>query len=139
MAESGDINFYRIPPSQRKNNFSPIGIQTHKIVHHERFCDLKKFTFVPNELEVPGAETLLPVHELFGYTEMNFFHPDRKFSEDFQMPPSDIIQFLKALEKIATNDRQKAFISSVRPELFFKCVLLTKNDLKQYEKFLIDK
>lgn len=117
------------------------GIMTHKIVHHERFCDLKKFTFVPRALQSPDSSTestLLPVHELFGYSKMDFFEEDNKFSGDFKMIPSDIVELLDALKKIGNTDQHRKLIDSIRPENFFKSVLLKKNDVKRYETFLID-
>jgi len=114
-------------------------IRTTKIVHSERFCDLKKFTFVPNKLNfIPIGSTkstsLVPIHELFGYSEA-VFAPEGKTSEDFNFLPSEIVQVLEVLEEIACTNEQKIRVKSVQPDKFFECVLLTKNDAKRYEQF----
>jgi hypothetical protein len=115
-------------------------MKLHKIVHSERFCDLKKYIYVPKELnedETNDSSSIIPVHELFGYSLSHL--NDRKFNVDFHLLPSEIVEMLYALKLIAKTYEQKSLVESIKPNKFFTNVLLTKNDVKNYEKFLIEK
>ncbi len=82
--------------------------------------------------------SLLPIHELFGYSEA-VFRPEGRISEDFNLLPGEIVQVLEGLAEIACTAEQKLLVKCVQPVEFFECVLLTKNDVKRYEQFLIAK
>jgi superfamily II RNA helicase len=113
------------------------GITTNLVVHKERFCDLKKFTFVPSKVECDLSSNLIPVHELFGYSEKNV--ELNKYSQDFHLLPSEIVELIQTLNDIAESQEQKELVKSIEPENFFKCVLLNKSDIKEYERFLMNK
>ena len=107
------------------------GIKLNKIVHNERFCDLKKYIFSPIE-----ENKLIPMHELFGYSEKQLKNDD--IAEEFHLLPSEIVEILDALEKICSNSEQKILIESIKPSKFFQNVIIKKNDVKKYEQFVMD-
>ena len=110
------------------------GLKINKIVHKERFCDLKKFLFVPKK--VSANPFLLEIHELFGYSKENF--TENSLSQDFHLMPSEIVSILSSLQKICSvDDTKKQLFKTILPNKFFECIKLKKNDVKNYEKFLI--
>jgi superfamily II RNA helicase len=118
-----------------------VDIYPKPILNEERFCDLKKFAFVPtktNEAAKENAEEqLVPVHELFGYSYVDL--RENRLSEEFFLLPNELIELLNTLEKIATTERQKLLVNNIQPEKFFKSVILNKNHVKRYQDFLMDK
>jgi hypothetical protein len=87
---------------------------------------------------MPQTNNLLPIHELFGYSETNLRQDN--FSGEFHMLPSEIAELLEALGNVADGSvEQKELLDSIQPERFFRAVLLKKNDVKEYEKFLMAK
>ena len=107
------------------------GIRMHKIVHKERFCDWKKYLFVPND------ERIISLNELFGYSENNLFKTD-KISSEFHLLPSEIIEILNVLTRICVTDKQKSLFESIQPEKFFRNIFIDKNEVKNYEQFIIN-
>jgi superfamily II RNA helicase len=107
------------------------GIKLNKIVHNERFCDLKKYLFSPIE-----ENKLIQMHEFFGYSEKHLKNDE--IAEEFHLLPSEIAEIVEALEKICSNDEQKSLIQSIQPKKFFQNVIINKNDVKRYEKFIMD-
>jgi len=107
------------------------GIRMHKIVHKERFCDLKKYLFVPND------EKIISLNELFGYSENNLFKTD-KISSEFHLLSSEIIEILNVLTSICVTDKQKSLLESIQPEKFFRNIFINKNEVKNYEQFIIN-
>ena len=115
------------------------GIKVHCIVHTERFCDLKKFLFVPSALKTTNDtnfETLIPLNELYGYSSSHF-SSTKSLSDDFHLLPNEIYKLLKTITKFASTHQQQELVKSLLPEQFFECVLLNKSDVKRYEKFLV--
>jgi hypothetical protein len=107
------------------------GIKLNKIVHNERFCDLKKYIFSPIE-----ENKLIPMHEFFGYSKKHLENDE--IAEEFHLLPSEISEILDALKKICSNDEQKNLFESIQPKRFFKNVIINKNEVKKYEIFLMD-
>jgi hypothetical protein len=118
------------------HNDKGVAIYPKSILNTERFCDLKKFTYVPN-LNNEIGEHLVPIHELFGYSYVDL--KESRLSEEFFLLPNEIIELLNGLEIIATTERQKLLVNNVQPEKFFKSVVLNKNHVKRYQDFLINK
>ncbi|RNA17498.1 superfamily II RNA helicase [Brachionus plicatilis] len=110
------------------------GLKINKIVHKERFCDLKKFLFVPKKkVEKP---LLLTVHELFGYSKEKFL--ENSLSQDFHLMAPEIVEILSSLQKICSvNEEKKQLFKTILPNKFLNCVKLKKKDVKDYENFLV--
>ncbi len=53
--------------------------------------------------------------------------------------PTEVIEIIDALKQIAKSDTQKQLLAEIQPDKFFKSVIINKNDVKQYEKFLVEK
>lgn len=112
------------------------GLTINKIVHGERFCDLKKYLFVPKKNS--EKSTLLAVHEMFGYSKKKFI--EKQLSQDFHLMASEIVEILSSLQKICSvNNTKKELFKTILPNNFFKCVKLKKKDVKSYEQFLVKK
>lgn len=130
------------------------GIRTHKIVHTERFCDLKKHLFVPQSLvdkhnrndpnnnspktqeEAETIDSLSEINELFGYSEP--YLRSYELSKDFHLLPDEIVDVLKCLSSLAKSAEQKELVKSVQPASFFKCVVIDKKEVKSYESHLMN-
>lgn len=110
------------------------GIKMNKIVHTERFCDLKKYVFAPKEAK---QSHIVPLHEMFAYSENNL--KEDNLAEEFHLLPTEIVEILETLKKICSTERQQQLLDSIQPDKFFKNILINKNDVKNYEKFIIDK
>jgi ATP-dependent RNA helicase DDX60 len=122
----------------------------HKITYYERYCDLQKFLFVPqkhlkdlsnalaqssfNSGPDDSTETLVPISELFAYPAS--YIKNGQFSQDFHLLPTEIVSILDAIELVCANNQE--MVDSIRPNKFFKTTLISKNEVKSYEKFLID-
>jgi hypothetical protein len=109
------------------------GIKMHKIVYKERFCDLKKYLFVP----LTNSNDIIPLNELFGYSENNLLKTD-KISSEFHLLPSEIIEILSVLTRICVTNKQKHLLESIQPENFFKNIFINKYEVKNYEQFIIN-
>lgn len=112
-------------------------IEVHRIVHTERFCDLKKYLFVPT-MSKSIESTLLPLNELYGYSSTHL-KSTKAFSEDFHLLPKEIFKLLTIITKVASTIEQRNLVESLLPERFFDCVLLNKSDVKRYETFLVER
>ena len=108
----------------------PIGKKP--IQNKERFCDLKKYIYAPK-----NEEKLVSMHELYGYSYADL--KSARLSEEFYLLPTEIVELLEALEKIALTDEQRLLVKSVQPEKFLTSVILNKNDVKLYQEFLMQK
>jgi superfamily II RNA helicase len=107
------------------------GIKTNKIVNTERFCELRKYLFTPNE-------PLVPVHELFGYSVDHLL--TNRFSSEFHLFPFELYQLINGLNKITKDNAEQArLIDSIKPENFFKNnKIIKKSDVKEYEIYLLN-
>ena len=103
----------------------------HKISHYERYSDLQRFLFLPN------ADNLIPISEMFAYTKTYLKKYD--YAHDFHLLPTEIATILDSLEIVLDeeNEKQVNIIYSCFPDSFFKTTLISKNDVKEYEKFLM--
>lgn len=127
------------------------GIRTHKIVHTERFCDLKKHIFVPQSLvdkhnrndpnnnqrgqEVEAIDSLSEINELFGYSEP--YLRSYELSKDFHLLPDEIVDVLNTIRRLAKTAEQKELVKSIQPASFFKSVVIDKKEVKNYESHLM--
>lgn len=79
---------------------------------------------------------MLPVHELFGYSSKHLKDLN-ELSSDFHLLSIEISEILSALDSLATSENQKKLVESVQPNKFFKSVNINKQQVKEYEKFLM--
>jgi superfamily II DNA or RNA helicase len=128
----------------------------HKVSHHERYCDLQRFLFVPKNdaikaseefkktrelfgipVENDSVETLVPIHEMMAYSKSYLKKHD--YARDFHLLPTEIVTMLDALEVVVDvdNEVQSDLIDNVYPDEFFNTTLINKNDVKNYERFLM--
>ena len=129
----------------------------HKISHHERYCDLQKFLFIPktDAIEANNSylkqkelmnlkkkdddyfESLVPIHEMIAYPKLYLKKSD--YAYDFHLIPTEIATILDALEIVIDEDNQDQvnLIYKSFPDQFFQTTLISKNDVKEYEKFLM--
>jgi hypothetical protein len=97
-------------------------------------CFKLSFSFFRN---ADNSSSVLPVHEFFGYSPAHL--QNNKLNAEFHFLPTEIVEVINALKQIANNDEQKRFFAEIQPDTFFKSVIVNKNDIKQYEKFLLEK
>ena len=129
----------------------------HKISHYERYCDLQRFLFIPKNdaieatqsyvkgkelMKLPVAkddtiECLIPINEMLAYSKS--YLKKHEYAYDFHLLPTEIAIILDALEIVINedNEEQVDLIYSCYPDQFFKTTLINKNDVKEYEKFLM--
>ena len=107
----------------------------HRILHFERYCDLQRFLFVPKEFAIDN--NLVPVSDMLVYSKSYLKKHD--FAHDFHLLPNEIATILDSLEKVIdeNNQEQVTMIYDSFPDSFFKTTLISKNDVKEFEKFLM--
>ena len=133
--------------------------RSHKIFHHERYCDLQKFLFIPKIDATEATESylqkhekligseigkeekiqcLVPIHEMFAYS--GSYLKKHGYSYDFHLLPTEIAVILDALQVVIekNNNNQIDLISSCFPDKYFATTLIDKNKIKEYEKFLME-
>lgn len=105
------------------------------IVHNERYCELKPYTF--NRSNTPDGvleNKITPINPLlaFSYSHIRKYG----FSSDISFLPEELLDIYYAF---FASVRKKKLAKHLQPKGFFKSNIINKEDVKRYEIFLIKK
>lgn len=123
------------------------GRKCHQIVHKERYCEIKNYVFVPKEIKTlenchkttrePGEKAIAQIHSLFAYSFRGL--KEEGFSNDVNFLPEELLNLYYAIYAVLKQDAgRKHFVKKFRPNKFFKTNCITKSDVKEYEKHVIN-
>ncbi|KAI5171782.1 ATP-dependent RNA helicase DDX60 [Nematocida sp. LUAm3] len=121
------------------------GRMCHKVVHRERYCEIKNYIFVPKKItslekcqkstREPGELSLAPIHSLFAYSFRGI--KEDGFSDDVNFLPEELLNLYYAIFAVLRKD-QRHLVKEFRPQRFFTTNNITKSDVKSYEKHVIE-
>ncbi|KAF5140225.1 rna helicase of the ski2 subfamily [Vairimorpha ceranae] len=96
------------------------------VLHTERYCELKPYVYSNN---------IVPINNLFAYS---YEHIKKfGFGNDISFLPEELLYLFDSLCTVLTKE-QKELLYPLVPEKFFTSNIITKKDVKDYEKHLLN-
>ncbi|KAF7684600.1 hypothetical protein TCON_0218 [Astathelohania contejeani] len=90
------------------------------ITYDERYCELKPYIY---------RDRMIPINGFFIHNSN-----DITINADYNLLPEDLLNVYYAVYTV-----NKSFSKEIRPKSFFRSNIITKKDVKNYEKFIIGK
>lgn len=115
------------------------GRETELVTHKERFCELRHFAYSFNSDNFKDKDlkdnTLIKLNCMFAYTQQHL--KDFGFGDDLQFLPEELLNIFYYIFMVLDEDKKK-LIKKLAPRKFFTSNIISKSDVKQYEKHLLD-
>lgn len=104
------------------------GRECELVSYGERYCELKPYVY-------SGAESkVVPINNLFSYS---YAHIKKfGFGNDINFLPEELLHLYDSVCAVLGED-QMHLVAQLMPENFFRSNILTKSDVKEYERHLL--